>query len=258
VRGLLATRYWVGPVAWLDVDAASASRPLDQRACHAFGAAVSTTLSRDSGIEGLLDHLAATAKATRGPALLVIDAAVAMAPHAQTLRALSLAARATEYFSLIVIGDAETASFLQDPESIEVPPLTPGQLVEYLRGRIALAREPGTAPLLLTPDAALLIHVRSGGNLGKANRIATRMLAAAVAQRCRVLTSLHAWSAADLTDGLPAASSRGRRWPTTEVFELINTQRAALGLEPRAENMVSGASGDEGPGAPDAQNLRPV
>jgi hypothetical protein len=169
--------------------------------------------------------------------LLVVDAAASLRLQAHTLHALSVASRATEYFSLVVIGGADAGSLLNEPDRVVVPPLTSQQLLDYLRGRIALAREPGAAPLLLTLDAALLVHVRSGGNLAKVNRIATRMLAAAATQRSRVLTSFHAWGAADATDGMPAASSRGRQWPTPEVFVILNAQRAAMGLELRAANL---------------------
>jgi serine/threonine protein kinase len=245
LRGILARGFWVGPVAWLDVDLASAARPLDQRACLAFGALPSTTVSKDSGIEGLLDHLASTAKASKGPALLVVDAAVPMKPHAHTLQALSVAARATGYFALVVLGGGDAASSLADAEIVVLPPLSARQLVDYLSGRIKLAREPGTAPLLLSPDAALIIHARSGGNISKANRIANRMLAAAIEQKTRVLTSSHAWNAADLTEGLPPASARRGEWPTPEVTAILNAERAALGVEPRSTSSPTDESPEQ-------------
>ncbi len=234
LRGILKRGFWPGPVAWLDVDAASVGRSLDQRACHAFGAAPSTTLSKDSGIEGLLDHLAATNKENKGAALLVVDAAIPMRMHAHTLHALSVASRATGYFSLVAIGGPDLANLLEGAEGITVPPLTSRQMLDYLLGRIARAREPGNPPLLLTLDAALLIQVRSGGNLSRANRIATRLLEAAAAQRAHVLSSLQAWSAADFVDGSAELRLSSDSWPTDDVFAILNAERAALGLEPRA------------------------
>jgi serine/threonine protein kinase len=247
LRGILARGFWRGAVAWLDVDAASVGRPLDQRACHAFGAVPSTLVSTDSAIEGLLDHLASATK-ERGPALLVLDAAVPVRGHAHAIGALSQAARATGYFSMVVIGGTEAGSALAEPERVTLPPLSSHELLDYLRGRIALAREPGAPPLLVTLDAALLVYVRSGGNLGKVNRIATRMLEHAAAQKTRVVTSACAWAAADSTDGLPTTSADGAPWPTPEVLEILNTERAALGLESRAEHVVAGALNSEFPG----------
>jgi hypothetical protein len=237
LRGVLTRDFWPGPVAWLEVDASSANRSLDHRACHAFGAVPSATLSQDSGIEGLLDHLAATSKTRKGPALLVVDAAVSMRTHAHTLRALSVAARTTGYFCLVVVGGLELGSVLEDAEVVTVPRLSAGQMVDYLRVRITLSREPDVAPLLLTLDAALIIQVRSGGNLGRANRIANRMLGLAAAQGARVLSSFHAWSAADAVDGLPASSHGTAAWPTAEVFAIMNEARGELGLEPRAAHL---------------------
>lgn len=246
LRGVLARGFWSGPVAWLDVDAASVGRPLDQRVCHAFGAVPSTLVSTDSAIEGLLDHLAGTTK-DQGPGLLVLDAAVPIRGHAHAIQSLSQAARATGYFSVVVIGGTEAGSALAEPERITLPPLSSHELLDYLRGRITLSREPGTAPLLVTLDAALLVYVRSGGNLGKVNRVATRMLALAAAQKTRVVTSACAWAAADSTDGLPASSADGAPWPTPEVLEILNTERAALGLESRARHLAAGGVDSEFP-----------
>ena len=230
LRSLLTKEFWPGPQAWVEVNAESLGRSLEQRVCRAFGALPSTVLSNDSALEGLLEHLGGASKA--GAALLVVEASVPLRAHARDLEAISRAASSTGYFSVVVLGGFEAGQALIDPAIVTLPPFLAPQLLIYLRTRISRAQEAGRTPLLVTPDAALLLQARSGGNLKRVNRIATRMLGLAAIQRARVLTSSLVWAAANSVDGV-VATVPSSNWPPRDVLTILNGERLTAGVEPR-------------------------
>jgi hypothetical protein len=251
LRGVLAKLPRRGPVAWLEPDSAGSRRPLDLRACSAFGAVPSAHASAAGGLEGLLEHLESVCTADGGPALLVVDATTPTPSLAAELAMLSRAAGATQYFSLVVVGDAASAPIPMPAEApgdagapfvLRLPPLGVQDVLAYVRRRLRAALPPGAPPVLFTPDGAILLAHRAKGNFAKLNRLATGAIQLATRRRSRVISSWDAWVARDLESiPLPADPRRSSMrfepiaaWPTPEAHALIDAGRRVLGLAPRA------------------------
>lgn len=211
--------------AWIELAGALANDSVSQRACRAFGAFPSARVSTDPALEGLLEHLA---NKPGEPAVLVVEGVWSRVTQRE-LAALASAARATRYFSLVLVGAPE-AEHLAGSRSVHVPPLSALDLLSYLRACLQSAAARGTPPLLISPDAALILHHRTRGNLVQAQHLASRMLELAAAQPARVLTSWHAWVATQPV-GAPAPALSD--WPTSEVLALLNAERSAAGIDPR-------------------------
>ncbi len=248
VRSLFAGPEWEHRVAWLDAAESGAGRSLSQRACRAFGTVSNTYVGGAGDIEGLLEHLDLNHPPKDGPAVLILDNATSTQPFAVELSRLAKAAWATRYLSILVIGPHGLPELMarswtppaQDAlHSVSLPPLTPRQMLEYLRAMIDGARSERAPFSVITPDAALLVAHRSHGNLAQAHRVATNMLQLAALGRTRIVSSWEAWAAADaaaangslLRDG--ATPERPARWPPADVLRVLNANRSEVGIPHR-------------------------
>ncbi|HEX2673798.1 MAG TPA: hypothetical protein VHM25_23125, partial [Polyangiaceae bacterium] len=243
LREILTPDFSPGIRAWIDLDAESVESSLELRACHAFGAAPSSLVSKNCAIEGLLEHLADSSRQAGAPALLVVDTSGSLQAYLPELAALSRAASATGYFSLIATSGGELGNALPEPTVVTLPPFSGLQVLEYLRDRLERCRAVGAPPLLVTADAALLLHAHSGGNLTKINRLASHMLTLIAAQRSRVLTSSLAWAASEALDDASAGAGAAAR-SAGDLLTILNGERASIGLRPR-EPHLSGAAARE-------------
>jgi hypothetical protein len=119
---------------------------------------------------------------------------------------------------------------------IEVPPLDRGRIPRHVQGWLEATLAPSAPPIIVTPDALLLLELRSEGLLDRVNRIAENMLVLAAAEGRRTLCSWHAWTAPDgeRWSEQPAAAlpRRPSSWPPPEVVDVIDACRRAGGLPP--------------------------
>lgn len=225
-------------VCWLDVDA---QQPLQGQILRAFG--VTAPPLAGGAMDSLLSHLGREARTQSVPAVLVIDRiSASLQQWAEIAQLLQLAAT-SKAFRVLLVNPSEVApqwaEHRLNPGSVRlrhlvIPLLTPMQTMTHLNEWLATVQPPGARRLLITPDAALLVAYRSGGNLGLIHGIARGMLKVAAHERSSVLGSWAAWVAP--TDGSPLPPSAGRQprdWPTPEVLELLDSQRRAVGIPPR-------------------------
>ncbi len=227
LRELARPPHFRGPIAWLEADGALGADSLARRACRAFGALPSAGAASDNALEGVLEHLA---KSTSDSALLVVESSAAARTLQRELEPLVAAARASRYFSLVLVAPSEAEAALPGAETVRLPTLSRLELLEYLRTCLSACRSPTSPPLLITPDAALIVYHYSAGDIALANRTATRMLEIAAVRGARVLTSLHAWLATRAPDApLPSPEA----FPTPEVLSLLDAERAAAGIDRR-------------------------
>ena len=225
-----------GPRAYVDIGHAARAGGVIQRIARAFGAVASATTTANPEIEGLLEVLAGAPPAAGTP-LIVIDGVVPGTRATAEVAVLSRAARATRYFSLLVVGPAELSTELGGsiPATavVTVPALTPQQIRHYLDSWLRATRPAGAPPLIITVDAALIAGHRASGSLDQLNALARQMIIAGGP----IITSWDAWTAVD--DGhrttRPAEPpARPAGWPTPEVLRLINHCRVAAGLAQRS------------------------
>lgn len=115
-------------------------------------------------------------------------------------------------------------------------PLEPREVASYLQLWLTAARAPGERPLLVSPDAVLLVARRSEGVVERIDALAANMLVLAAAERRRVLTTWHAWAASERerwSERPPAAlPPRPARWPSADALALIDACRRDAGLPP--------------------------
>lgn len=216
-------------------------RALLQRVCRAVGA------NDGSDVDGVPDLLTERFEEERrrcGHRPLVIADSGGPQPPPLLVR-LSRAAAATRAFCVILVGPSGLGAALaragvaaaggKVPE-LDLPPLQREQVFAYVRSWIEAARGPATPPPLFTPDALLLLAMRSGGAPGRINRLAENMLVLAAAEGRRTLTSFHAWSAPERERWAIAAEpelpARPRDWPTPGVLATLNACRRAAGIRP--------------------------
>ncbi len=222
---------WGSHHRFLASDGGSAE-PLLARAARAFGA-VPLAGPEGASLDQLLEVLSAAAGTGRGP-LLVIDGARADGPEASQLGLLARAARSTRCFCLLVVGELAAEDGLGRDAIVELPPLPSGAVTPYLEAWMGAARLPDAAPLLISPDAALLLGERSAGNLGALNELARRaILASKRSSGGGVLTSWSVHLAAAPGPLARDGASAPATWPTPAVLELINQLRRAARRDER-------------------------
>jgi hypothetical protein len=209
----------------------------------------------DTGPEMTDAHLfrLADERRQRGvPPLVVLDGVAVPHPTTTGLTGLIQGAAATRAATILVGGPPGLAAALtragvdfrdRAPTEVAVPPLDADQVAHYIRAWIAAARPAGARPVILTPDALLLLHHRSGGCLARLNQLALNALVLAAAARAGArgpvtVTSFEAWGASDRVswadaEAGPALPRRPYGWPPHEVGQVIDTCRHAAGLPPR-------------------------
>jgi hypothetical protein len=226
----------------LDVRDDGEGRTLLQRLCRAAG--VPEEPSEDASLDAVIACFTEEHHADRAPPVVVLDGVSAPQPPPRGLARLVEAALWSRSFKVLLAGDPGLAGALAragvelDPAAeLAVPPLDREQIAAHVRGAIDAALPPHAPPVLVTPDALLLLALRSEGALERVNRIAENMLWLAAAERRRTLTSWHAWAASDLerwSTAHPAATlpRRPERWPPPEVMDVIDACRRGAGLPP--------------------------
>jgi type II secretory pathway predicted ATPase ExeA len=227
----------------VDLKVAAGGWTLPQRLCRAAGVEDS---SAETGLDALVTRLGEERQQGRPPPLVVLYGVAATPPPTADLLKVIGAAFWTRSFKILMVGPTRLVDELAEagldyhgehtPE-IAVPPLDRLQLAAYLQSWIKVARPPNAPPILMTPDAVLLLTLRSEGALPRVNRIAENMLLLAAAERRRILTSWHAWTASDqerrAENNTPVAlPQRPNHWPPTEVIDVIDSCRRSAGLPP--------------------------
>jgi hypothetical protein len=232
-RQVLAEMSAETPLSYLDLG--YGARPLKpghtlpQWACQALGALPSTSSARDVYLDGLIEQLSASPQ----PALLVFDSVPEDAPYAGKLSSLVRAAQSTGCMRLILVGSSALFTNLRtltgvDADAIatlEVPSLSAGESAAYVDAWLGAARGPGRLPIFMSPDAATLVHHRTGGNLGRINALVSNMLQFAALESRRVLTTWYAWRAPLESGWVADKECEFRRppdWPVPEVMEILN------------------------------------
>jgi len=215
------------------------SQGLVARLCRSAGVA---DVSESSGLDALVERLGQELRRTGHSPLVILDGA-GECPGLDELVGASLWTRS---FQLLLSGPPELAEQLsragvdfrgESPPELRVPPLDRVQINAYLSSCLSAARSPGAPPIVLSPDASLLLAFRSRGELGRVAYLAENMLLLAAVERRRVVTSWHAWAASERErwselrafDALPR---RPEVWPPTEVVEVIDACRRDAGLPP--------------------------
>jgi serine/threonine protein kinase/type II secretory pathway predicted ATPase ExeA len=235
---------------------ASRGSPL-QQLCSAAGSPSGTgdqTRAEDR-LDALLDRLALeTAQGRPAPIVILDSVALPLRPESEPGQLIG-AASWVRSFKLLLVGPKGLAAGLgasglelrPEPISeIATSPLSAAGVGAYLRVWLSARLGPHAPPLLVSPDAVLLLASRSGGVLSRVNLLAENMLLLAAAEGSRVLSSWHAWAASDterwaqrrLIGSLPR---RGRDWPTKAFLEAVDACRNAAGRPPFPR--LSAASG---------------
>jgi type II secretory pathway predicted ATPase ExeA len=231
-------------VLYVDVVREAGRRSLLQRICRAAGVVEGS--SEDESLDALAMLLGEERQQQRNPPLLVLDGAAAPHPSTAGLARIVGAGLWTRSFKLLLAGGVGLVDELarggvdfhgeQVPE-IPLPPLDREQSARYVRGWLEATLAPQAPRVIVSPDALLLVALRSGGALARINRIAGNMLMLAAAERGRMLSSWHAWAASDRErwsgSRAPAAlPRRPERWPPPEVVDVIDACRRGAGMPP--------------------------
>ncbi|HTP28857.1 MAG TPA: protein kinase [Anaeromyxobacteraceae bacterium] len=228
-----------------------------QRVCQAAGADEGS--SEQENLAALVEVFGKEHRKRKRPPLVVLDGCAARYASAPGLDALIEAALWTRSFRVFLVGEPGLTEVLarsvdfgdeRSPE-IAIPPLNLEQISRYVRCCLEGALAPGAKPIIFSTDALLLLGLRSGGTLGRINRIAENMLKLAAAERCQTLSSWHAWAAEDREDlafhGDRAMPRRPEPWPTPEVVDVIDTCRRGAGIPPwpKRSRSAGNAGGDQ-------------
>ncbi len=215
-------------------------RTLLHRLCTAAG-------SEDApeDLEALVARLGEERQRQGNPSLVVLDGLAVPHPSSAGLAGVVGAALWTRSFKILLSGRPGLVDQLgrsgldfrgeRVPE-IAVPPLERDQLPRHLRSWLEATLAPHAPPIIVTPDALLLLALRSEGAIERVNCIAENMLLLAAAERRRTLCSWHAWTASDRerwSEGRPVAlPRRPRSWPPPEVVDVIDACRRGAGMPP--------------------------
>jgi hypothetical protein len=113
---------------------------------------------------------------------------------------------------------------------------SPSELDAYVRSWIEATLAPGAPPIVLSPDAVLLLALRTDGVLDRIHCVAENMLVLAAAEGRRTLSSWHAWAASDQERwadlGAVVLPRRPVPWPPPEVADVIDACRRGAALPP--------------------------
>ncbi|HEU4730881.1 MAG TPA: protein kinase [Kofleriaceae bacterium] len=222
-----------GSGAYIELEHAG-SRPggLIQRIARAFGAVAGSAKGTGPELDSLLEVLAKASPASGVP-LIVLDGISAGSRAAIDAGVLARAARSTRYFNVLVVSAPDLA-IAEAERAVGVPPLEPHHIGAYVEGWLRATRRPDAPPVVVTVDAALLVGLRTEGNLDRVNALVRQMLASGGS----VFTSWDAWAAPDdagrYVNGRAVPPVRPAMWPTPEVLRRINECRATAGLAERA------------------------
>jgi type II secretory pathway predicted ATPase ExeA len=192
----------------------------------------------------LIERIASERQSRGRPPILVLDGVgTPGAPEAEIARLIGGAGWSWT-FSTVLVGSPGLSERMHRAglrigggslREICVPPLDGAQVAAYVASWLRAARAPDASPLLISPDALLLVAHRARGLLSAINCIAENMLILAASEGRRVVSSWEAWAApmderwsgALSTEALPRRPST---WPTKEAIAQLDACRAAAGL----------------------------
>jgi type II secretory pathway predicted ATPase ExeA len=192
-------------------------------------------------LEALIDHCETLCIGCSSPCLIVDDAD-ALGADLDELASLVVASHMSRAFRLVVVGGEETARSLvarcaslvqQNVRVVVVAGFGAGEVARYFSDWVGSSQAPGSAPVLLTPDASLIIAEKSEGRLLLINQWLKTMLTEASLRGKRVLDSWDAWAATTFDEIDQRRQSRPPQWPTPEVLQILNEGRRKSGLLPR-------------------------
>ncbi|HET9954079.1 MAG TPA: serine/threonine-protein kinase [Polyangiaceae bacterium] len=236
-RGIAEEYERWGAVAWASAN--DENKPIAQSLLAGLGGVPAATVSNpSSGIELLLNRLEQGRSGVGPSALLIIDDVAPSGARLSEVAALVKASVTTRAFRLLVVSPPEfreRAGLIGANlrlSSVHVPLLTTQQTLRYLSEWLQAmsAKE----RVMITPDAALIIAYRSKGNVRRMNQMAASMLEGATLAGRALISSWDAWSAPEnpvVSVGAPQQKPKG--WPTADVLQILNLQRAAAGLPVR-------------------------
>jgi type II secretory pathway predicted ATPase ExeA len=235
-RGVAAAMGRERLVLVLDLERGAAGPSLLQRLCRAAGA---EEASAHGSLEALVERLAEERQRGNCP-LLLLDGVSPGPPPTGELAALLGAARATGAFQVLLAGAPGIAQALgggagEPLPEVAIPPLRGAQLADYLRAWLKASRAPAAPPVLVSPDALLLLGLRSEGLPGRVDCLAENMLLLAASGHERALSSWHAWAASDQERWAARRVPLPRRpatWPPAEVVAVLDACRRGAGLPP--------------------------
>jgi len=252
---------------------AASRRVLVASGCDREGRSVLDQLCRAAGLSGagadearasaLIERMVADGRGELPPALVFLEG-VAAPESVSALARLVAAALFTRGLKVVLAGEPGLLPELLRAGvdlpagrlvEIPVPRFNPDETSRYVRGWLDAALTRGSPPLLLSPDAALLLAHRSGGAVERLNCLAENMLMLAAAQGTRVLTSWHAWTASDAERWAEARTlsempRRPESWPAAEVVPILDACRRAAGLAPWPRAPGGDLPASRSPGAP--------
>jgi hypothetical protein len=195
-------------------------------------------------------------RAARGTRpLVVIEGISAEPPATAALSGVVGAALWTRSFQVLLGGEPGLLEKLaragvdfhgERASEIRVAPLDREQLARHLRTWLQETLAPRAPPIIITPDALLLVAMRSGGGLERVNRIVENMLVLAASERRRTLCSWHAWTASDherWAASPPELPRRPPAWPPPEVVDVIDACRRGAGMPPWPRGASAGTRG---------------
>ena len=215
-------------------------RSLLLRLCTAAGAENSP-----EDLETLVARLGEERHRQGSPPVVVLEGVTVPHPSTAELASLVGAALWTRSFKVLLGGGPGLVEELaragvdfrgeRVPE-IAVAPLERGQIPGHVRNWLEATLGTHAPPVIVTPDALLLLALRSEGALERVNCIAENMLLLAAAEGRRTVCSWHAWTASDRerwseTRAL-ALPRRPRSWPPPEVVDVMDACRRAAGMPP--------------------------
>ncbi len=216
-------------------------RTLLQRLCAAAG--VPEEPAEEAGLDAFIARMGEERQRWGHASLVLLDGVVSHAAAAGLVRLVE-ATRWSRAFHLLVAGPAGLSGALQRAgldeagplEEIPVPPLSAEQIGPYVRGWIAATLASRAPPILLSPDALLLLALRTQGAIERIDCVAENMLVLAAAEKRRMLGTWHAWTASDQArwaDGEPGSlPRRPASWPPPEVADVLDVCRRGAGLPP--------------------------
>jgi len=211
--------------------------------CRAAG--VADPGGEEARASALIERISADRRAEAEPTLVLLDG-VAVPGSVSGLARLVAAALFTRSFQIVLAGEprlvpALVRAGLDLPAGrvaeVSVPRFGPEETSRYVRGWLEATLAPGAPPLLVSPDASLLLAHRSSGAVERVNCIAENMLMLAAAEKSRVLTSWNAWAASDTerwteTRALAEMPRRPEPWPSPEILAVLGACRRAAEMPP--------------------------
>jgi type II secretory pathway predicted ATPase ExeA len=237
-RGLAAELTRSRLVLALDLGAAGEGPSLLQRLCRAGGA---IEASARGTLEALVERFGEEQQLRGRAPLVVLDGVPPSRPLASELSALLSAARGTGAFQVLLVGGSGVPDALVDaggermPE-VAIPPIPADRIDAYLQAWLHATRAAAAPRIVISPDALLLVGLRTDGLPGRIDVLAENMLLLGAAGRVRTLSSWHAWAASDRDRwaGRPASGlpRRPAVWPPAEVVAAIDACRRRAGLPP--------------------------